>query len=190
MSTLHKNKNKYTIGLGKANLYAFLISIPLTIVLFLTFHFIWNFEKITLGMRITMDYFFHILITGVIIHELLHGFTWAIFASKTMKSIRFGFKWKYLTPYCHCKEALKVKHYKIGILMPLVILGTLPLMYGIIVGNGIVFLWGTLFTCIATGDIIVLFFLRKLNNECYIFDDPDDMGFYIKNIPKVDIDIK
>ena len=43
----------------------------------------------------------------IVVHELIHGFTWGMFAQSKLKAISFGFIWQYLTPYCTCKEPLK-----------------------------------------------------------------------------------
>ena len=68
------------------------------------------------------------LMAGIVVHELIHGLTWAYFAKKGFKSIRFGVFWEMLTPYCHCSEPLTVRQYCIGALMPLVVLGIIPLV--------------------------------------------------------------
>ncbi len=171
---------EYTMGFGKANLYAFLLIIPVYIVYLWLFTYVWGKETLEMGKEIVFNNFLPILIVGITVHELLHGITWGFFASKKMKSIKFGFKWKYLTPYCHCKEPLKVKHYKLGGAMPLVVLGIIPSVYGIVAGNGTFFFFGLLFTMAATGDILILIMLKKLNNNQYVSDHPDKMGFYIE----------
>jgi hypothetical protein len=35
---------------------------------------------------------------GIILHELIHGITWAKYTKDGFKSIRFGVLWKFLTP--------------------------------------------------------------------------------------------
>jgi hypothetical protein len=176
--------NEFAIGLGKANLYAFLLNIPIIVVLFLFFKVMWRSDLISYGISIGVAQFLFVLLGGVIVHELLHGCTWAFFSSEGLKSIRFGFKWRYLTPYCHCKKSLKAVHYKIGVLMPLALTGIIPLIYAISAGNEIIFFYGVLFTALASGDIIVLFFLSRINNTCLILDHPTKMGFYYKCMEK------
>lgn len=87
--------------------------------------------------------FLCIVLFGVIVHELIHGITWAIFAKDGFKSIKFGVLWKMITPYCHCKEVLTVRQYSIGGIMPAIILGIIPAIIGIAIGN----LWILLFEC-------------------------------------------
>jgi len=94
-----------------------------------------------------------------------------------LKSIKYGVKWKFLTPYCHCKEPLKVKYYKIGGAMPLIVMGIIPSIIGLIIGHGGVLCFGIFFTWAACGDIISLYMLHKLDNNTYVSDHPDKMGF-------------
>ena len=168
---------EYSMGMGKVNLIAFAMMMPILVILLLPFILIWDYETFILGKDAFMDYFLLILLGGIIIHELMHGLTWGYFASKGLKSIKFGVKWKFLTPYCHCKEPLKVKHYKIGGAMPLIVMGIIPSIIGWVIGDGGVLSFGIFFTWAAGGDIIALFMLRNLDNDIYISDHPEKMGF-------------
>lgn len=173
----NKEIEEYTMGMGKVNLIAILLIFPITAVILFPFVLIWDYETFKAGKEIFSDYFLLLFLGGIIIHELLHGLTWGYFASNGMKSIKFGVKWKFLTPYCHCKEPLKVKHYKIGGAMPLIILGIIPSIVGLIIGHGGVLAFGIIFTWAAGGDIIALYMLRKLDNNIYVSDHPEKMGF-------------
>jgi hypothetical protein len=172
-----KKIEEYTMGMGKANMIALLLIIPITAVILCPFVLIWGYETFKAGKEIFVDYFLLIIIGGIIIHELLHGLTWSYFASNGLKSIKFGVKWKFLTPYCHCKEPLKVKHYKLGGAMPLIVMGIIPSIIGIIIGHGGILCFGIFFTWAAGGDIIALYMLRNLDNTIYVSDHPEKMGF-------------
>lgn len=171
------NVIEYTMGMGKTNLIALLLIIPISAVILIPYYLIWDSEVLYPGLDAFMDFFLIYFVAGIIVHELLHGLTWGYYASKGLKSIKFGIKWKFLTPYCHCKEPLKVKHYSIGAAMPLLILGVIPAIVGIIIGHGGFMSFGILFTVAAGGDIIALFMLRKLDRDVYISDHPSKMGF-------------
>ncbi len=177
------NKNsivEYTMNIGRVNLYVFLMIIPVLMIYLIPFILIWDFEIFNSGRKSFMNYFLPVLFFGIIFHELLHGITWSLFAPGGFRSVKFGIHWKFLTPYCHCKEPLKVWQYKLGGAMPLIIMGILPSVSGIITGNGAILFFGIFFTWAAGGDIISLFMLRKINNNSYVFDHPDKMGFYTK----------
>jgi len=168
---------EYTMEFGKVNLIAFLLMIPIAAIILLPFILIWGFEAFKMGKDIFMDYFLLYLLGGIIVHELLHGLTWGLFAKNGQKSIKYGVKWKVLTPYCHCKEPLKVKHYKIGTAMPLLVMGIIPSIIGIAIGHAGILCFGLFFSWAAGGDIIAIFMLRKLDNDVYVSDHPDKMGF-------------
>ncbi len=61
--------------------------------------------------------------------------------------------------------------------MPLIVMGIIPPIIGIIIGHGGILSFGIFFTWAAGGDIIALFMLRKLDGEVYVSDHPDKMGF-------------
>ncbi|MGM0408086.1 MAG: DUF3267 domain-containing protein [Bacteroidota bacterium] len=170
---------EFTIGIGKANLYSFFLMLPLIIVYLLAFIFVWGKDKF--NIVIEQEFYFLIIkaIIGTIFHELIHGFTWIILSKNGVTSIKFGINWKYLTPFCHCKKSIKVRFYRMGVAMPFILLGILPSSVALIIGDSVLYLWGLFFSCLATGDIIVLFMLSKFNGNDYVSDHPKKMGFKI-----------
>ena len=180
MENEDKSMVEYTMGIGKINLIAVVLIFPITAVLLIPFILIWDYSVYERGQQIFMHYFLVILLAGVVVHELLHGITWGYYAKRGMRSIKFGIKWKYLTPYCHCKEPLKAKHYRIGGIMPLLIMGILPSVVAYVTGNGVFLSFGIFFSWAAGGDIIALFMLRKFDRNIFISDHPKKMGFYIE----------
>ncbi|MFO7923994.1 MAG: DUF3267 domain-containing protein [Bacteroidales bacterium] len=154
---------------------------PVLLLYLVPFILIWDTETLVSDILLYIEYSIPVIPAGIIMHELLHGAGWSLFTQKGFKSVKFGFNWKFLAPYCHCREPLKVKHYITGTLMPLVILGVLPALLAIALGNGALLIFGIIFTWTAGGDIISLFMLRNLESDSYVFDHPDKMGFYTRN---------
>jgi hypothetical protein len=113
----------------------------------------------------------------------LHGFGWAIFAKHGFKSISFGIKWEYLTPYCHCNEPLKRFPFLIGAILPLVVLGLFPAVYAYFTGNFTIWFFGFFFTIAAGGDIIAIWMLRKVKKGQLVQDHPSELGFIILDEP-------
>lgn len=181
MKTTDNLAAEYTMGLGRVHLYILLMIIPVLLVYLGTYILIWDFQDLRPGLFIYKAHFVPVTLAGIVVHELLHGISWSFFVPGGLKSIRFGINWKFIAPYCHCKEPLKVRHYKIGIAMPLIVLGVCPSLAGIVSGNGAFLFFGIVFTWVAGGDIISLFMLRKLNNDTYVSDHPDKMGFYLES---------
>lgn len=119
------------------------------------------------------------LVAGIIAHELIHGITWACFAKRGFRSIRIGVMWGMLTPYCHCKEPLTIRHYRIGALTPLIILGILPLLLAYPLRSVPLLLWGILFVTSAVGDILIVWKLRKEPDSLLVQDHPEEAGCII-----------
>lgn len=175
-------KEKITINIIKANILVVLMIIPTFLIFGLPYYLIWGYKIIIpshsqlIGEIII---FFIAMIIGIIIHELIHGLVWAKYAKHGLHSIKFGVIWKLLTPYCHCKEPLSVKHYILGLIMPAIVLGILPSLIAIIIGNIPILLFGMVFTLCAGGDFLVINLLRKEDKNDFAEDHPSEAGCYV-----------
>jgi hypothetical protein len=116
---------------------------------------------------------------GLVIHELLHGLSWSLFAKRGLKSMHFGIFWKQMMPYCHCKEPLKVKQYIFGTLVPGIVLGIVPSIVAIINGDLAMFLFGFFFTYAACGDFMIVNLLRKEQMDNWVSDHATKIGCMI-----------
>ncbi len=72
-----------------------------------------------------------------------------------------------------------VAQYTIALLAPLVILGILPVIYAISVGNIYILILGIFFSGAAAGDLLIYNLIRKENPEDYVLDHPSEAGFYL-----------
>ena len=178
---LHEEKavTEQTMSLWKINLIALALIPPVTLLLATPFILLWGFGPLDTTRFLRWEYLVFVVIPGVIVHEVLHGAGWALFTPKGMRSVKFGFKWQFLTPYCHCKAPLRVPHYAFGAGLPLLVLGLLPVAAAIITGSGALMLFGLFFTWAAGGDMIALFHLARLDKNLLVSDHPDEMGFFI-----------
>lgn len=119
------------------------------------------------------------IIVLAIVHEILHGFTWAMFTPKGIKDISFGFILKYLSPYCTCRVPLKRWQYALGVLMPLIVLGVLPTIIGICAGIASITLIGALFIIGAGGDLVMVYLLisyKPESKDLLVYDNPTKVG--------------
>ena len=117
-----------------------------------------------------------LLLAGMVLHELIHGVCIAAFAKNGWKSVSFGFNIKTITPYAHCKEPLRPGAYRFSLVMPGILLGDIPVLISWFTGNILLLFFGILFYWAASGDIIILWLSRKLNNGM-LQDHPDKIGF-------------
>ena len=143
--------------------------VPFIIIHFQSFRFyFYNFSWLTLST----DFFLFIIaiIIGIVLHEAIHGLTWALFVKKRMRAIKFGILKEYLTPYCHCKGYLRVKHYIAGAIMPAILLGILPTLWAFINGKIMLFFLGIYFVVAASGDFLIIYLLRNEYHNDYVKD--------------------
>ena len=167
-----------TVSIVKANVFAVVLLIPLAI-LGIGLFFLKN-RAFTLDFRPTTPLLLLVLLFAlIVIHELIHGLSWALFAEHHWKDIEFGFMVQYLTPYCTCGVPLGKREYIFGALMPLFILGILPMIAGILVGSLAVLLVGILMADAAAGDILIVWKILRYQSEArslvYI-DHPTQAG--------------
>jgi hypothetical protein len=120
-----------------------------------------------------------VFIIGIIVHELIHGVVWASYAKNGFKSIKFGVIWKMITPYCHCTEPLKLKQYIIGAIMPAIILGFIPAILALVVGNIALLIFGVFFIISGSGDFLIIHALRNEKKDTLVEDHPSEAGCYV-----------
>lgn len=81
--------------------------------------------------------------------------------------------------YAHLKEPVAVRIYRIGAVMPGLLLGILPALAGALTGNVPVLLFGMLFVVGAGGDFLVLWLIRGVAPDAQVEDHPSKVGCYV-----------
>ena len=150
---------KVAIDIVKANIFAVVIMAVAAIVFLVPFFWIWAGKKPIselLGGFGDWSITFILVIVGIVVHELIHGLTWACYAKSGWKSISFGVMWKLLTPYCHCDEPMHIPGYMMGAMMPCIVLGVIPAIAALFIGSLPMLAWGIFFIAAAAGDIRML----------------------------------
>jgi len=174
-------KRDLSISMGKAYVFMFVIVGPLWVALIILYCALWGIGNLLEGLARLTDWssIIPILVIGVPLHEIIHGLTWAYVGRKPLKSIRFGFQWKSLTPYAHCRVPIQAGTYRWGAVMPAVLLGFLPYALGLIMGHGWFAVFGLLFILAAGGDLLVLWLIRAVKQEALVEDHPSRAGCYV-----------
>lgn len=177
------------IDIVKANNIGLKLLIPTILIYGLPFYLIWkdsiSFKDLfSAGSGWVFLKWLTIFLAGIVAHELVHGITWALYAKKGFRSIKFGILWKYITPYCHCKEPLQIRHYLIGAITPFIFVGLLPAVYAIITGSINWLLFGIFYTVGAVGDFLIIKLLLPGKRNDYALDHPSEAGCYVyRKIP-------
>lgn len=110
------------IHIRQANYLGPLSMLPFMAFIFWVYYHVNGFdlEGISLGFAVVA---FLSILCLTILHELIHGITWGIFAKNHFHAIDFGIVWSTLSPYCTCFEPLKKWQYLLGTAMPTLVLG-------------------------------------------------------------------
>ena len=146
-------RRNLTIDMGKASKFSLLLLIPLFAIGFGLYYLV-NRRVDFSGLHPLI--LIVLLAALAVVHELIHGACWSIFSPHHFKDVEFGVMRPSLTPYCACLVPLKKGPYLFGSVMPLVILGILPMIAGIAVGNLDVLFIGIIMADAAAGDILII----------------------------------
>lgn len=167
-----------TVSIVKANVFAVALLIPLLVVgmgLFLLRN-----RQLGGGFgSASAALFLLALAVLIVVHELIHGLSWAIFAEHRWRDIEFGFMKQYLTPYCTCGVPLSRGQYVFGALMPLLVLGIAPMIAGILIGSMPLLLMGIVMADAAAGDILIVWKILRYKSgaESVVYiDHPTQAG--------------
>ena len=181
-----ENGRKVTVDIAKANIFSIVLMIVSAVIMLLLYFLIWGNEWKSDGtdnfldsFRLYREIFLLSMLVGIVVHELIHGITWACFAPSGWRSISFGVIWKMLTPYCHCNEPMRPRPYIICALMPLIVLGIIPAAFSLICGSLLLLIWSVIFIGAASGDIWMSWLLTKESPDCAVLDHPSEPGFYV-----------
>lgn len=159
------------ISMVKINILGIILIIAMYALTESIYHLLWNKEFVN---WISLWGFIAIIL-GFVIHELIHGTTAAIFSKRGWKSIKFGVMWQYLAPYCHCKEPLSLKDYRLVVLMP-------SIVALVIWTTALTFDWSALLAASTVlivggcGDYMVFYKLRNEHQRVLVYDYPDAIG--------------
>jgi hypothetical protein len=171
------SKRDLSISMARANVVVMFISIPVVILQFIVFVALHGADKLRPIWSAAL--LILLVLLGVVIHELIHGISWVIFGRKPFSAITFGFQWKTITPYAHLKEPVDVSAYRIGAFLPGFVLGILPYILSLVLGNGDLFWFSLVHTSAAGGDWLILWLIRHVKAGLQVEDHPTNAGCYV-----------
>ncbi len=169
-------RHDLTINIGKANLFAVLLLIPLFVIGY-GLNYLVN-QRLNIG-GLNLLFFFVAFLVLIVVHELIHGLFWSLYTPHHFKDIEFGIMKASMTPYCTCLVPLNKRQYVIGTVMPLVILGVVPMIAGIAVDNANLLFLGIVMADAAAGDIMIIAKLLAYKSdadEITYMDHPTEAG--------------
>lgn len=172
-------QNDLTISADTANSSAMLTTIlPITlyIVLFgLTAG--WStYKNLDTGLLMLL------ILLSLVVHEMIHGIFFGMFAPNHFAAIEFGVFWKSLNPYCYCGDPVSKAQYLIALLMPGFLLGTCTGAAAILLGDATLLIFSLAAYLCASGDFLVackIFRFSVRGKEALFLDHPDQPGLLV-----------
>ena len=165
----------------KANVLSLPFALP-GLVMVLLYAWVHGFARLTEGLGDLANpwVLLGVVVPGILAHEFIHGMTWALYAPRGWKSIRFGFILKALMPYASCTDPMKITGYRLGAVMPGIALGVVPFVAALIADWPAAALFGAFFTLAAGGDFWALYMLRRETHDAVVLDHPSRVGCIVR----------
>lgn len=158
---------------NKINKYGILAVILFTVPILLLFRWIHGEDM----AHISASIWLYILI-GFAVNLLLHALFFGIFSPRGFRSISFV-KHKGGIRFCHCNEPIRMWQYRTTCFSPILLLGILPLLFGMAAGNYYFTLFGTLLLIASMDDICILWKLRSFGKDAFINDCSQELRFHV-----------
>lgn len=117
------------------------------------------------------------LVVGIVVHELIHGFTWIALTKGRFSHLSFGTMQGAV--YCHVDVPMTKRNYIIMALMPGLLTGMVPWLAGIATGSLLWMLLGAIMIGGAMGDIMIVRAIREETPDTMIYDHPNLVGCYV-----------
>lgn len=175
------SKKDLTVGVLKANIMALIIMLPFMAVMALIYDAFNNTTEMVISLKHSILLLL-ILLCLVVLHELIHGITWGIFAENHFHSINFGIIWSALTPYCTCSEPMKKWQYVLGGAMPTLVLGGGIGVVSVVSGQFLLLLLSELMILSGGGDFLIILKIllyRSGKKETVYYDHPYECGVVV-----------
>jgi Putative zincin peptidase len=135
-----EHKRDLSISMLRANLLALAIGVPVAIAQIGLYAALRGDVQVSVGLLDGLQWL-TVLLVSVAAHELIHGLTWQALTRSSPAAVSYGMQWQTLTPFAHLTKPIEVGIYRIGGLMPGLVLGMLPYLLGLALGNTILLCW-------------------------------------------------
>ena len=176
-----------TIPFFWANVVALML-FPLSYVLFFVpYRMIWGRslgeQFLTLSWPLATGIIL-LLFVSIGIHEWIHGTAFVRIGGVAKTAVSYGFSWKGLAPYAHCKAPMRASAYRIAVLLPGLLLGIIPGLIGLVTGIWWLLPYGMMMVVAAGGDTAVLLAMSRLPGDALVLDHPSQAGCLVLSSDK------
>ncbi|MCA9925786.1 MAG: DUF3267 domain-containing protein, partial [Anaerolineales bacterium] len=171
-----------TISLIWANVVALLLLPVAYLLLFVPYRWVWGvgvLERVISLNLLTLVGVVLVFGASIVVHEWIHAVAFVRIGGVAETAVRYGFSWKGMAPYAHCKAPMRAAAYRWAVLLPGLLLGVLPAVVGLAAGIWWLVMWGALMVVMAGGDTAVLIAMRHVPADALVLDHPKQAGCLI-----------
>lgn len=122
--------------------------------------------------------FYLVLAAAVVAHEGLHGLA-MLACGVPGRDIHFGVQVSRGVAFAGTAVPLPVKCFRFVGALPLLVLGVIPFILGLVIGQGLTMRLGALMMGMAGGDVALLFALRNVPSAATIVGHATQPGFHV-----------
>jgi hypothetical protein len=171
------SRRDFTLSWGQAYLFALALGGLEGLLLSAASRRFWGatWSRDALGVSGHDWIFWLAFLIGIFGHELLHGVGFLL-GGVPPKRIRFGIKAIPPAVYCTTDARMEARHYRIAGLLPGVLLGILPTLFGLFTRSSAILTWGFLMVVSCGGDLAALWEMRSIPSSVLVEDSPDGVG--------------
>ena len=176
----YKMKN-IIINTQQAKPLCLLIMLPFMALAFWIYYNVNGFDLDCLSWGFVVALLLLILCLSIL-HELIHGITWSLFAKNHFHSIDFGIIWSSFSPYCTCSNPLKKWQYLLGVAMPTLVLGGGVAVVAVMANQLLLFFLAEYMILSGGGDFLIILksmLYRTDKQESVYCDHPYECGFVV-----------
>lgn len=116
-----------------------------------------------------------IVAVSAVVHELLHGIGWIMGGKKGWSTIHFSIN--AFMPLCSCQGILSKKQYLSGVLLPIIVLGTVSIIFLIVYPGTISLLTIITNLLLAGADLVIAWNILHESKDTLISDHPTEAGY-------------
>lgn len=165
-----------TISFEEANVLALLL-LPLAAAPVVAHGLLWGGASLGRGLGDLFPWaFLPAFAASVVAHEALHAAGFLLLGRAPRRAIRFGIDRRTFSPFAGCTAPLRAGAYRAAVLLPALVLGAVPVAWGLWRGVGWATLWGAFMLLCAGGDFAVLWAMRRVPSRARVLDHPERVG--------------
>jgi len=175
------SKTDVSFSLGQATVIAVGITPVIGVVVLGLYSLIWGMDSLSAARSHfgQLQILLPIIVISVVVHEGLHWMGYVGFAHLPWKTVRLGFRLRPLAAYVHSDSPVSISAYRRLVALPGVVLGVIPVFVGVAWEMGSMTLYGFLMLIGASGDIAILWKIRRVSPESLVMDHPYRAGCWV-----------